>query len=391
MRGVRICAKVSVTVLSIAFWHWLVRGHMGADDATPLNRDMYQTAKDIDAVIEDLQQLMDKIYELARAAGQAPCVGIDFSIYFSARIHAMPVNRLYPLARSLCRDLSPDGCRNHSDLVEMLALRSEPLPDRGVEEEAAQTICDIISEMFMPFVEGGIACLLVCDPSRADLSPQAHAGALPPLHASLCYIVMFVVVWLPDSPKADEQAKRRAAADTRISAAAAFAARRTESTNPFETNGGVEHKHALASVVLRHGDRLRHRVVALLCTTEYNFAACTGLPEADPAFGHLTRAGIVQCAISLDTDMNVHLAGTSALLVNRFPRLVTALQPSAVSESVFPAVPNAFLWMFCLMGCDYTNGVQRFGYATSKKVLQAVSERVLKLEANINFGQLPVR
>jgi hypothetical protein len=181
----------------------VVRGHMGADDATPLIRDMYQTAKDIDAVIEDLQQLMDKIYELARAAGQAPCVGIDFSIYFSARIHAMPVNRLYSLARSLCRDLSPDGCRNHSDLVEMLALRIEPLPDPSVtvEEAAAKTICDIISEIFMPFVEGGIACLLVCDPTRADLSPQAHAGALPPLHASLCYIVMFILCGCQTRPR----------------------------------------------------------------------------------------------------------------------------------------------------------------------------------------------
>jgi hypothetical protein len=272
----------------------------------------------------------------------------------------------------------------------MLALRSEPLPDPSVtvEEAAAKTICDIISEIFMPFVEGGIACLLVCDPTRADLSPQAHAGALPPLHASLCYIVLFVVVWLPDSPKADEQAKRRAAADTRISAAAAFAARRTESTNPFETDGGVNHKHALASVVLRYGHRLQQLVVALLCATG-RFAACTGHPEADHRLGLLSRAGIVQVAISLDTDMAVHLAETDALWVNKFPRCMTAVQPRAVSESLFPGVPNAFLWMFCLIGCDYTSGVKRFGYATSKRALQALAKRVRA--GGIDFGNLPVR
>jgi hypothetical protein len=272
----------------------------------------------------------------------------------------------------------------------MLALRIEPLPDPSVtvEEAAAKTICDIISEIFMPFVEGGIACLLVCDPTRADLSPQAHAGALPPLHASLCYIVMFVVVWLPDSPKADEQAKRRVAADTRISAAAAFAARRTESTNPFETNGGVEHKHALASVVLRHGDRLQQKVIRLLCATGW-FAACYASPEADHGFPFLARAGIVQGVISRDTDMAVHLAETDALWLNKYPQLVTAVKPKAVSESLFPGVPNAFLWMFCLIGCDYTSGVKRFGYATAKRALELVAKRVRA--GGINFATLPVR
>ena len=161
--------------ISIAPWHWLVRGHMGADDPTPLTRDHFETGKVVDAVIEDQQLVNGAILKRAAEAKQPPCVGIDLSISLSARIHAMPVNRLYPLARSLCRDLSPDGCRNFADLCAMLALASEPLPDRGVEEEAAQTICDIISEMFMPFVEGGIACLLVCDPGRGDL-PQAHAA-----------------------------------------------------------------------------------------------------------------------------------------------------------------------------------------------------------------------
>ena len=199
---------------------------------------------------------------------------------------------------------------------------------------------------------------------------------------------MFVVVWRSDSPKADEQAKRSAATDERIRAAAAFAAMRTESAKPFETNGGVEHKHGLANVVLRHGDSLRQRVIALLCASGF-FAACTGLPEADHRFGHLTRAGIVQCAISQDTDMAVHLSDTQAIWINKFPRLVTALPPQAVAQSLFPGVPNAFLWMFCLIGCDYTNGVKRFGYATSKKALKRVCKRVLK--ANINFGELPVR
>ena len=172
---------------------------MGADDATPLNQDHYETAKDIDAVIEDLQQVMNKIHELARAAGQAPCAAIDLSISFSAQIHAMPVNRLYALARSLCRDL-PADCRVRRELVAMLALHIGPLPEPSVEAEAAQTICDIISEMFMPFVEGGIACLLICDPAHDDgqVSPQAaqaHAGALPPascflvLHCNVCCCV----------------------------------------------------------------------------------------------------------------------------------------------------------------------------------------------------------
>ena len=166
---------------------------MGADDATPLNQDHYETAKDIDAVIEDLQQVMNKIHELARAAGHPACVGIDFSISFSAQIHAMPVNRLYALARSLCRDL-PADCRVRRELVAMLALQIGPLPEPSVEAEAAQTICDIISEMFMPFVEGGIACLLVCDPGRGEAAQGAYYISLPAscflvLHCNVCCCV----------------------------------------------------------------------------------------------------------------------------------------------------------------------------------------------------------
>ena len=148
---------------------------MGADDPTPLTRDMYQTGKGVDAVIEDQQLVNCAILKLAAEVKRPPCVGIDFSIYFSARIHAMPVNLLYPLARSLCRNL-PDDCRVRSELVYMLALRSEPLPDPSVEEAAAKTICGIISEMFMPFVEARIACLLVCDPAGSRPT-QAPDGA----------------------------------------------------------------------------------------------------------------------------------------------------------------------------------------------------------------------
>jgi hypothetical protein len=198
---------------------------------------------------------------------------------------------------------------------------------------------------------------------------------------------MFVVVWLPDSPKADEHAKRRESTDERIRDAAAFAVTRA-CDNPFETDGGVNHKHALASVVLRHGHRLLERVVQILCGTG-RFAACTGHPEADHRLGHLSRAGIVQVAISLDTDMAVHLAGTSALWLNKHPRFWTAVQPRAVSESLFPGVPNAFLWMFCLIGCDYTIGVKRFGYATAKRALQGLSKKVRA--GGIDFGELSVR
>ena len=151
---------------------------MGADDPTPLTRDMYQTGKGVDAVIEDQQLVNCAILKRAAEVKRPPCVGFDFSIYFSARIHAMPVNVLYPLARSLCRDLSPDGCRNNfADLRAIFALASEP-PDPSVEEAAAKTICDIISNIFMPFVEARIACLLICDPGqrgvRGDL-PLAGA------------------------------------------------------------------------------------------------------------------------------------------------------------------------------------------------------------------------
>ena len=195
-------------------------------------------------------------------------------------------------------------------------------------------------------------------------------------------------MWLPDSPKADEHAKRRESTDEHIRAAAAFAVTRAESTNPFETDGGVNHKHALASVVLRHGHRLRERVVQILCGTG-RFAACTGHPEADHRLGLLAQAGIVQVAISLDTDMAVHLAETDALWVNKFPRCMTAVQPKPVAASLFPAVPNAFLWMFCLMGCDYTCGLKGFGYKTSKKTMKLVAKKVLT--GKIDFGNLPVR
>ena len=200
---------------------------------------------------------------------------------------------------------------------------------------------------------------------------------------------MFVVVWRSDSPKADEHAKRRANADARVSDAATFAAARTESTNPFETDGGVNHKHALASVVLRYGHRLRERVCELLCATD-GFAVCVAHPEADHGFPFLARAGIVQGVISRDTDMSVHLGDIDGVLwLNKHPHFPTAVQPKAVVQSLFPGVPNAFLWMFCLIGCDYTNGVKRFGYATSKRALQALSKKVLT--GNINFGDLPVR
>ena len=195
-------------------------------------------------------------------------------------------------------------------------------------------------------------------------------------------------MWLPDSPKADEHAKRRELTDEHIAAAAAFAVARAESTNPFDTDAGVNHKHALASVVLRYGHRLRERVVQILCGTG-RFAACNASPEADHGLGHLSRAGIVQVAISLDTDMAVHLAETDALWVNKFPRCMTAVQPRAVSESLFPGVPNAFLWMFCLIGCDYTSGVKRFGYATAKRALELVAKKVRA--GGIDFGELSVR
>ena len=200
-------------------------------------------------------------------------------------------------------------------------------------------------------------------------------------------MVMFVVVWRSDSPKAAEQAKRRASANARIAAAAAFAAMRA-CDNPFDTNGGDAHQHALASVVLRHGDRLRQKVIALLCVTG-RFAACTAFPEADHGFPFLARAGIVQGAISFDSDMAVHLAETDALWLNKHPHFPTAVQPKAVSESLFPGVPNAFLWMFCLMGCDYTCGLKGFGYKTAKKVLTRVCELVQA--GDINFAELSVR
>ena len=151
---------------------------MGADDSTAVNQDHYESGKVVDAVIE---------------GQQAPCAAIDFSIYFSAQIHAMSVNRLYALARSLCRDL-PADCRVRRELVAMLALHIGPLPEPSVEAEAAQTICDIISEMFMPFVEGGIACLLVCDPGRGEAAQGAYYISLPAscflvLHCNVCCCV----------------------------------------------------------------------------------------------------------------------------------------------------------------------------------------------------------
>jgi hypothetical protein len=166
---------------------------MGADDPTPLTRDMYQTGKGVDAVIEDQQLVNCAILKLAAEVKRPPCVGIDFSIYFSARIHAMPVNRLYHLARSLCREL-PVDCRVRSELVKMLSLEEQSLPDPSVEDAAEQTICDIISEMFMPFVEGGIACLLVCDPGRGPgegrlgMAAQGAYYISPP---ASCFLVLY--------------------------------------------------------------------------------------------------------------------------------------------------------------------------------------------------------
>jgi len=130
--------------------------------------------------------------------------------------------------------------------------------------------------------------------------------------------------------------------------------------------------------VLRYGHRLQQLVAALLCAAAgaAGFAACTADPEADHGFPFLARAGIIQGVLSRDTDMAVHLCGIDVLWINRFPQLVTAVQPRAVSESLFPGVPNAFLWMFCLIGCDYTSGVKRFGYATAKRALQALAKRV---------------
>ena len=154
---------------------------MGADDSAAVNKDQHETGKVVDAVIEDQQLVMRKVHELAVKANHPACAGIDFSICFSTQIHVLPVNVLYPLARSLCQNL-PADCRVRTELVAklvaLLALRSEPLPDRGVEEAAAQTICGIISKIFMPFVEARIAPLLVLDPGRGDLRlPQAAPPA----------------------------------------------------------------------------------------------------------------------------------------------------------------------------------------------------------------------
>jgi hypothetical protein len=150
---------------------------MGAHDSAAVNKDQHETGKVVDAVIEDQQLVMSKVHDLAVKAEQPACAGIDFSICFSTQIHVLPVNVLYPLARSLCRNL-PADCRVRSELVDMLALRSEPLPDPSVEDAAAQTICGIISKIFMPFVEARIAPLLVLDPGRGDLRlPQAAPPA----------------------------------------------------------------------------------------------------------------------------------------------------------------------------------------------------------------------
>jgi 5'-3' exonuclease len=127
----------------------------------------------------------------------------------------------------------------------------------------------------------------------------------------------------------------------------------------------------------------------LLRATGY-FAVCVAVSEADHTLRQLAADGVAQAIISKDSDMLPHLAcAEGALWLSNYPRLHVAVQPAQAQALLFPGLPCAFVWLFCLAGCDYFSGIQGIGYKTAKKILQSLSHRVL--DEHIDFGELKVR